>query len=120
MGFLTILNYIAMGVGYFVLLIVLLLFIWLLISTTKDKMQRKKWEREKAEKEKVEEIVAKENVGSAEKTTAASPATTKTIPPHESTSTAQSTITVQTEKKEEPTKNKENLVDENGKVKMVS
>jgi len=116
MGFLTILNYIAMGVGYLVLLIVILFSLWLLISTIKDKMQRKKWEREKADKEKVEAMVKEKE----ETTTTASPVI-ETQQDQKSTqqNITQSTTTLQTEKKEETAENKENLVDENGKVKMV-
>ncbi|HJN57293.1 MAG: hypothetical protein QF436_00515 [Candidatus Woesearchaeota archaeon] len=61
MGFLSIINGIAMVIGYIVLALVIIFLLWLLIDTIKEKRQRKKWERETGDKEKVKNILEKEN-----------------------------------------------------------
>jgi len=97
MAFLTIINYIAMGIGYFVFILVSLFFLWLLIDTIKDKQQRKRWEKERADKEKVKETLANENVEQdVAKPTASNP------------------------DENNADQNKEKLVDETGKIKITN
>ena len=95
MGFLTILNYIAMGLGYMGILLVLIIVLWLLISSIKEKIEMKKWEKERVDEEKVNKILEKEK----EQTTESAAA--------------------QPEKNNQPSQNNEELVDESGKLKMV-
>ena len=47
MGILTITNYIAMGVGYAFLALILLFALWIFVDMIKDRRQRKKWEKER-------------------------------------------------------------------------
>ena len=106
MGFLTILNYFAMGVGYIILLLGLIIVVWLLISSIKEKIEMKKWEKERVDEEERQKILEKEKTS-------------------ESTTTPTSTPAPSENNKEpamnnnEPTENKEKLVDESGKIKMV-
>ena len=137
MGFLTIINYIAMGIGYFVSILALIFFLWLLGNAIKDKQQRKKWESERADKEKVEKILTKEDVqpqGSAASPAASIPATNKpveqtteqTTQQNTAQATTQTTATSLDDKKEasksddNANKNNERLIDESGKLKMTN
>ena len=133
MGFITILNYIAMGIGYIVLLIVIMFTVWFFIETIKDKKRKKKWERENADKKKAESIIAKENVPSAtsKPISARSAATidtihqtsptqlsgTKIIPQETATNPSKNEESKSAEK--DVNQNKEKLVDESGKLKIV-
>ncbi len=90
-----------MGVGYIVLLFILIFIIWLLIDSIKERQRKKKIERELADKGKVQEILAKQQ----------SPQ-----------NTAQKTAAINEKKEEQSTnagQNKERLVDDSGKIKMV-
>lgn len=98
MGILTIINYIAMGVGYIVLALALLFIAWLLVDIIKEKHQRRKWERERADKEKVEKIISK---GSQE--------TSESIASSDKDAAQQS----------EEEADEEKLVGESGKLKIV-
>ena len=102
MGILTIINYIAIGIGYIILTLMLIFSLWLLIDFVKEKYQSKKRERENAEKENARPQ------GAATDTAASS------------SGTEQTTTSAHTEKKEELIENKEKLIDESGKIKMLS
>ena len=99
MGFLTIINYIAMGIGYIIILLVLIFLLWLFVDIIKEKRQRRKWEREKADREKTEKILEEEK---------------QTANPHH----VEHAHTHNAEK-EAGHENKEKLVDETGKLKVV-
>jgi len=62
MGFLTITNYIAMGVGYITITFVVIFFLWILVNTIKERLERKRWKRVRADKEKVKNSLEKESV----------------------------------------------------------
>ena len=95
MQFLTIINYIAMGIGYLVLALALLFIAWLLIDMFKEKHQRRKWEKEREDKKKVEEMLTKGSQGNSESDKDA------------------------TQQSEESQTNEEKLVGESGKLKIV-
>ena len=95
MGFLTITNYIAMGVGYIVLALALAFAAWLLADIIKEKHQRRKWEKEREDKKKVEEMLTKEKHQTAESGAA------------------------ETEQQSNTSEDKEKLVGESGKLKIV-
>jgi len=139
MGFLTILNNIAMGIGYVVSLLGIIVFIWISINTIKDKLERKKWKRERADKEKVQNTLEKEKQEVvqpvAATTTTNQTSVTKQTPvqttqqttekqntAQQPQTTTQTSTTNTAYKKEEPKQedqNKEKLVDEGSKIKMV-
>ena len=95
MGVLTITNYIAMGIGYIVLALVLAFAAWLLVGIVKEKHQRRKWEKEREDKKKVEEMLTKEKHQTAESGAA------------------------ETEQQSNTSEDKEKLVGESGKLKLV-
>jgi len=103
MGFLTILNYIAMGIGYIVSVLVLLFLLWVLIDGLKGRQKNKRLERESADKEKAEKILEKD----------AKPVTPDTTAQQNTKQTPTQTPTANTDQ------NKEKLVDESGKLKMT-
>jgi|TARA_B100001971_G_C17652265_1_gene268613 heme/copper-type cytochrome/quinol oxidase subunit 1 len=105
MGFLTILNTIAMVVGYIILVLVILFLVWLLISMIKDKQQRKKWDRERTDKEKTAEILAKEGIKAEEK-----PVVSESVQLEETKRSLET---------EEQTEKKEEEVDDKGQLKIV-
>ena len=87
MGILTIINYIARGIGYILLTLMLIFSLWLLIYFIKENARPQ---------------------GAATNAAASS------------SGTEQTTTSAHTEKKEELIENKEKLIDESGKIKMVS
>ena len=99
MQFLTIINYIAMGVGYIVLALALAFAAWLLADIIKEKHQRRKWERERADKEKVEKILSKESQKTSEATASSDEDAAR--------------------QSEEEQSDEEKLVGESGKLKIV-
>ena len=117
MGFLTVLNYIAMAIGYFILILILIFSVWMLVDTIKAKQQMRKWGRERDDKKKVEETLAKEKQESAKPVaTASNSAAQQTLQ-----NPAQSNAISEASEKEEPkpAENREKLVGENGKLRMA-
>ena len=104
MGFLTIINYIAMGIGYIILVLAILFFTWMFVGMINEKRERKKWEKESVDKEKVDKVLEKEKQESSISSASSNP---------DQQDTEQQQSTTQTEKKEEK------LVDESGQLKMV-
>ena len=105
MGFLTILNFFAMGVGYIILLLGLIIVVWLIVSSIKEKIEMKKWEKERVEEDEKQKILDKEKEQTSESATT-----------HISTPTPSENNKEPNENKEE---NKEKLVDDSGNLKMV-
>lgn len=105
MGFLTILNYFAMGVGYIILLLGLIIVVWLIVSSIKEKIEMKKWEKERVGEDERQKILDKEKEQTSESATT-----------HTSTPTPSENNKEPNENKEE---NKEKLVDDSGNLKMV-
>ena len=103
MGFLTILNFFAMGVGYIILLLGLIIVVWLIVSSIKEKIEMKKWEKERVDEEKVNKVLEKDQ-------------TSESATTHTSTPTPSENNKEPNENKEE---DKEKLVDDSGNLKMV-
>ena len=105
MGFLTVLNYIAMAIGYIIIILAIAGVVWILIGLFKEKMQKKKWEEERLAKEKTEKILEEQK--QQEK-------------PVESVQTEETKPSLEPEKKEQTElKEEEKAVDEKGSLKMV-
>jgi len=103
MGFLSVINIIAMVVGYIVIISILIFGIWILFYMLKEKLKRKKWEKEKSIKETTADILKEKGIETKESA--------------ETQPTTETSSSEQTEKK--PEENKEGLVDEEGKLKMA-
>jgi len=119
MGFLTIINFIAMGIGYLILLLVLLFFSWLLIDNIKSKIQSRKWERESADKEKAKDILNKEGTeqGASSKPVVAPQSSQPSTNPVENSAETKS---AESKPEEKNNKDSENLVDSSGKLKVLN
>lgn len=98
MAFLTIMNYIAMGIGYIALAFILLFLLWIIADALKERQKKKSWEKERADKEKVDKMLADKEKSSQ----AQNPA-------------EQSIVHVHSAKEDE-----EKVVDEKGQLKVVS
>jgi len=117
-GFLTILNYSAMFVGYMVLLLIIVFVIWFVYEEIKEKKQKKKWETERADKLKAEKIV--KETQAATSSTNPQPAAQTNAAPANPQPAAQTNAapTAQEQKSTESKESETKLVDDTGKIKM--